>query len=1019
MSYMSVPSNESARLAALRDLNVLDTPSDAAFDGLVKAASLICGVPISLVSLVDEHRQWFKANIGLNGITETPRDQAFCSHTILGNALLEIPDATQDERFANNPLVLCDPKIRFYAGMPLRLRGGQLVGSLCVIDRRPRRLNAAQRDVLASLADAAAAMLEHFQVAQRLRETAEKLQKSEEFLQQTGRLAGIGGWTIDLGSQTLNWTAETCHIHGVPPGYKPEIETAFAFFEPAARPIIRAAVQNSMAGSGPYDLELPFIRADGEQRWVRTLGDVVMENGKPIRLTGAIQDVTERVNEQKDMQLARERMALATESSGIGIWDWDMTDDTLHWNRRMFELYGMPPDTPNVTYANWAALLHPEDAEATQAVFSDALYEDRHFDLEFRIIWPDGSIRYLRSAGSITRDAEGKASRFIGVDWDVTESREMALELTSQHELMRTTLQAIGDGVITADKNGLLVWLNPVAERLTGWSAAEAVGRKVSDVYAIADEQSGARIACPVDLCLTAGGVARGSLAGGARAGDEPDPAQRRRLVLLARDGQRFGVEDLASPIRGDSGEIFGAVLVFHDVTEQRRVSSEMSYRATHDTLTGLLNRGEFETRLRFLLHKAHTENSMGSMLFIDLDQFKLVNDSCGHAAGDLLLVQVGRLMTDIVRSSDTVARLGGDEFAIILEGCAPEQAQGVAQEICDLLENYRFDHDGQRFRVGASIGLVPVDARWPAIAGIMQAADDSCYAAKEAGRNRVHAWCETDRAMRERQSEMQWAARLTRALDEDHFELFAQRLKPLQKIDESVHAEVLLRLREADGTLSTPGIFIPAAERFHLASRIDRWVLRRAIDWMNSAAIGEIAMLSVNLSGQSVGDRAFHRWAIAVLEAAGPRVCQRLCLEITETAAVTNLADASIFIQQVRKVGVRVALDDFGAGASSFGYLKTLSVDFLKIDGQFVRDLETDPLDQAAVRCFVDVASKLGIKTVAEYVDKPNVLRTLRVMGVDLAQGFLIHKPAPIAELLAPVAPARQARLSAVAGMG
>jgi diguanylate cyclase (GGDEF)-like protein len=532
----------------------------------------------------------------------------------------------------------------------------------------------------------------------------------------------------------------------------------------------------------------------------------------------------------------------------------------------------------------------------------------------------------------------------------------------------------------------------------------------------VADEQTGARMACPVEMCLAAGGDPRGSLAGGSLAGGslaggglvaspehDRDANQRRQRILVARAEQRFAVEDLASPIRGDSGDIRGVVLVFHDVTEQRRVSTEMSYRATHDALTGLLNRSEFEVRMRFLLHKAHTDGTHGSMLFIDLDQFKLVNDACGHSAGDRLLVQVGRLLGDVVRSSDTVARLGGDEFAIILEGCMPDQAQSVAQEICDMLENYRFDYDGQRFRVGASIGLVPVDARWPAIAKIMQAADDSCYAAKEAGRNRVHPWSDSDRAMRDRHSEMQWAARLTRALDENHFELFAQRLYPLQLAEGGIHAEILLRLRESNGSLSLPGIFIPAAERFHLATRIDRWVLRRAIDWMSSAPLGAIEMLCVNLSGQSVGDRAFHRWAIGVLEEAGPSICHLLCLEITETAAITNLADASMFIHQLRQVGVRVALDDFGAGASSFGYLKTMPVDFLKIDGQFVRDLVTDRLDQAAVRCFVDVASLLGIKTVAEYVDHPDVLRTLRAMGVDMAQGFLIHKPAPLAELLTP----------------
>jgi diguanylate cyclase (GGDEF)-like protein len=389
--------------------------------------------------------------------------------------------------------------------------------------------------------------------------------------------------------------------------------------------------------------------------------------------------------------------------------------------------------------------------------------------------------------------------------------------------------------------------------------------------------------------------------------------------------------------------------------------------------------------------------------LFIDLDQFKIVNDTSGHTAGDELLQQVARLLADAVRLSDTVARLGGDEFAIILDRCTSEQGMIVAQKICDRMEEFRFAHGEQRFRVGASIGLVPVDERWPSISAIIQAADSSCYAAKEAGRNRVHEWYDTDRAMRARHGETQWATRLAQALDEDGFVLFAQRIQQLHGAPRGIHAEILIRMIEPNGGLVPPGAFLPAAERFHLASRIDRWVLRKTIAWMNEAeSLDPIATICVNLSGQSVGDRAFHRWAIAMLSEAGDRICSRLCLEITETAAITNLADAALFIEKVRGIGVRVALDDFGAGASSFGYLKTMPVDFLKIDGQFVRDLVTDTLDEAAVRCFADVAAVVGMKTVAEFVDNQAVLDKLRRMGIDYGQGYLIHKPSPVAELLA-----------------
>ena len=475
-----------------------------------------------------------------------------------------------------------------------------------------------------------------------------------------------------------------------------------------------------------------------------------------------------------------------------------------------------------------------------------------------------------------------------------------------------------------------------------------------------------------------------------------------KHTLLISRNGDEYGIEDSAAPIRNHEGDVLGVVLVFHDVTEQRRLAGEMSYRASHDPLTGLVNRAEFEARLRRTLERAHEDRSVHALLYIDLDQFKLVNDACGHSVGDQLLQQVAKLLRDAVRTRDTLARLGGDEFAVILEHCSAEQAQRVAEKICDRMEEFRFLHEDRRFRIGASIGLVPVDSRWATPALTMQAADSSCYAAKEAGRNRVHLWFDTDLAMRARQGEMQWATRLEQALDEDRFVLYAQRIEAVTDAGGGLHAEVLLRMVERDGSLIPPGAFLPAAERFHLATRIDRWVLKRTVKLVQ--ALPDLAVLDtlcVNLSGHSVGDRAFHRQAIDTLAEAGADVCRRLCVEITETSAITKMADAALFIEQVRALGVRVALDDFGAGASSFGYLKNLKVDLLKIDGSFIRDIVDDPLDDAAVRCFVDVARVVGVKTVAEFVDCQKVYERVCSIGIDYVQGFLLHRPEPIENVL------------------
>jgi len=814
----------------------------------------------------------------------------------------------------------------------------------------------------------------------------EALRKSELFLDRTSKMAGIGGWEFDLLHGKVVWSEQTRRIHGVGADYKPVMERTIDFFAPEARPTMRAALKAAMAQGTPWDLELPFMQADGTRIWVRAVGSAEFSDGVPVRLVGAFQDISERVLQRMELEEATDRIALATQSGGIGIWELDLQTWNMLWDPRMYQLFGDASGTHAPPATLWNERIHPDDLPGLEQAMRAAAGGDQRLDRDFRVVMPDGAVRHLRGAARVARDTDGRPRRLIGANWDITELRQLAADLAEDRSLLKVTLDSIGDAVITTDAHGGITWLNPVAERLTGWTSAEALGRPLTQVFHVVDEQTRELMPDPVLGCLEQGhsvGVAS-------------------QKVLLSRSGQEYGIQDTAAPIRSEAGAVLGVVLVFHDVSEQRRLSSEMSYRATHDALTGLVNRAEFETRLGRLLEKSRSDGGEHALLYIDLDQFKLVNDACGHAIGDQLLQQVARLLADTVRSRDTLARLGGDEFGILMEHCSAEHAQRVAQKICDRMDDFRFVHEERRFRIGTSIGLVPVDRRWDTVAAIQQAADTSCYAAKEAGRNRVHAWFDTDTAMRERHFEMQWTTRIEQALDEDGFVLFAQRIESLKTAGPGIHAEVLLRMRQADGTLAAPGAFLPAAERFHLASRIDRWVLRRAVDWMAALPdLARIELLSVNLSGQSVGDRSFHRWALDVLDRAGPHLCRALCLEITETAAVTNIADAAAFIDQVRGYGVKVALDDFGAGAASFGYLKTLTVDILKIDGQFVRDLVDDPLDEVAVRCFADVAKVMGLTTVAEFVDKQTVLERLTAMDIDFAQGYLLHLPEPIDALL------------------
>ena len=743
--------------------------------------------------------------------------------------------------------------------------------------------------------------------------------------------------------------------------------------------MIEAAVKEAIEHGTPWDLELELVRVDGRKIWVRAVGAVEFDGAIAVRVFGAFQDISARNAQEKALIAEKARVLLATKSGGIGIWDYNTHTGQATWDDQVYRLFGADPllcEDPSVV---WERAVNPDDLVRVEAASALARHHNTRIEAEYRVIWPDGSMHHLRSMADPSQD---NPEVLIGVSWDVTDIRNLTAELAEQHELMRVTMRSIGDAVITTDARGRVTWMNPVAEQLTGWTVDLAQGQSMAQVFNIIDEVTLLPAQSPVDTCLI-GGASVGLTAGS---------------ILISKHGERYGIEDSAAPIKDDDGQILGVVLVFHDVTAERRLRSEMTYRATHDALTGVKNRTEFELRLTRLLHQSTGDHSAHAMMFIDLDQFKLVNDACGHAAGDEVLQQAARIFEETIRSQDMIARIGGDEFGIILEHCSVETAAEIAQSICNKMDIYRYSQGDRRFRIGASVGLVPVDDRWPDVAVMIQTADASCAIAKDSGRNRVQIWQDSAAALKIRQGEVHWASRLETALDEDRFVLFAQPFAALTDAAPGLHAELLIRLVDTDGALILPGVFMPSAERFNLATPIDRWVMKQTIGFLTGLGdLTAINTISINVSGRSIGDRAFHDFAVQVLGAAGPDICARLSLEITETAAVANVADAALFIEQMHTLGVRVALDDFGAGAASFGYLRALKVDSLKIDGQFIKGLQTDPISNVTVKCFIELARILGIPTVAEFVDQPELMAAVKALGIDFAQGYLIAKPQPL----------------------
>ncbi len=590
-------------------------------------------------------------------------------------------------------------------------------------------------------------------------------------------------------------------------------------------------------------------------------------------------------------------------------------------------------------------------------------------------------LQLLETAGA-ARDAGDRITGYEGTIANITERKRAEQAVFPERERAQVTLQSIGDAVISADADGRIEYINPVAEALTGWSLGEARGRPVAEVLNLVNEITREPIENPLMCAL-----------GRAESGSPADHS-----VLISRTGQEVAIQESAAPICDRQGRVIGAVIVFHDVTKERRLKRALSYQASHDALTGLINRREFDNRLHAAVMSAQRSEGTYALLYIDLDQFKAVNDTCGHQAGDRLLRDVTGLLQNRVRASDTIARLGGDEFGVLLEGCTPEQATRIADGVRQSIKDYRFLWGASTLSIGASVGVVHIQADTESVAAVMSAADIACYAAKDEGRNRIHVY-EADGGSLNR--EMHWVSRVKRAVEEERLELCFQPIVRIDAQPATPFHELMVRLRDDDGRIVPPSEFIPAAERYNVMSVVDRWVVARALELLQgrSAAGAVPPLLAVNLSGTSLNESSFVEF---VLQAVGaePAVAGSLCFEITETAAVANLSNVAFFMRELKSRGCRFGLDHFGTGLSSFMYLKTMPVDYLKIDGQFITQIATDLVDRSMVEAISKVGRALGIATIAPWVESEAVLDELKRIGVEFAQGYHLARPQPLSHL-------------------
>ena len=566
---------------------------------------------------------------------------------------------------------------------------------------------------------------------------------------------------------------------------------------------------------------------------------------------------------------------------------------------------------------------------------------------------------------------------------EIEERQRLEESLFAEKELAQVTLQSIGDAVITTNAQGNVRYFNPIAEQLTGWKADEAQGLPLSTVFVIVNEVTRKPLENPIAKALL----------------EKRIVGLANHTILIARDGTEYAIEDSAAPIRDRQGQIIGAVIVFHDVTESRNLARQLSWEASHDALTGLINRRGFEQQLIEAIASCQDSNQQHALCYLDLDQFKLVNDTAGHVAGDELLRQITTLLQKGVRANDTLARLGGDEFGLLLTQCPLSQAAKIAEKLKHLVHEFRFIWDSKTLSIGVSIGVVAINHTSKDLMEVMGAADAACYVAKGKGRNCVHVYRLDEEELIRQRDERHLVFQISRALETNCFCLYSQKIVSITSNPSVDHYEILLRMLDENGEILAPNEFIPAAERYGLITQIDCWLIETLFSNYHNLSGQQFSskgLYTINISGDSIGNYGFMRFLIE-------QFCryqippQTICFEITETAALANFEQARYFMSELKKIGCCFALDDFGSGLSSFAYLMNLPVDYLKIDGAFVKNISHNLISQALVEGFNRIAHAMNIETIAEFVEDENILEKLREMGVDYAQGYGIAHPVPI----------------------
>jgi len=751
-------------------------------------------------------------------------------------------------------------------------------------------------------------------------------------------------------------------------------------------PRSRGAVQNKLQRGAAAHHQVELQRPGGEPVWADLRIQPVFFRGAMVMLATAF-DITGFKRADSERRDREVQLKLVQRAGRTVSWDWRVEDDALTISGLPKELLGSSAPILVTSSRTLFESIHPEDLVLFKQEIRSSLRHDDPLFVEIRLRDPEGDIHWLVLRGQVISGRRTGGQHVVGVATDISERRRAEEALCQEQEETLAVLTSIADGVIRTDVEGRVEEISTTAQELLGLSQDAAQGEPIGDVLHLLDEESREPISDLIAASETHGRVA----------------GRPRDLLMVRPDGREIPLKLRGAVLHSSDGHPIGRLFVLKDLLALETADRSVVHLATHDHMTDLVNRTEFERQLAQALTAAKERNQQHTLVYLDLDNFKPFNDTFGHPAGDKMLKQFASFLKTRFRETDTLGRIGGDKFAVLLDDCPAPQAREIAEKLFKDLSNFRLTWNETSVPASVSVGLVGLDADSPEVPEIISAAEEACYISKHAGGNRYSEFRAAEVAASERQSQLEILQNVQSALREDGFELYAQLIQPILAVDSAPWMyEILIRMKDKDGGLILPGEFIPLAERHRLASAIDQWVVRKTLTAMSDriAEVGpEDTLIAVNLSGQSVSDERFLEFVLQELTYRATPT-ERLCFEITETATVSNFDRAQRFISVLKGRGCRFVLDDFGSGLSSFAYLRNFPVDFIKIDGQFVRGIAKDPIQRALVESINHVGHVMQMKTIAEWVEDDEILALTRLMNVDYVQGFGIARPQPLAKI-------------------